>query len=98
MQGPWLNTLQNDGVHGCPVSTLQGACENGVASIGCRRRASADPAFIVPVSAISRQRAKGRSMTGLATRVGDAETKMMRATSAIKVHSVHIPAFTSGVV
>jgi hypothetical protein len=25
-----LNTLQNDGVHGCPSSTLQGACENGV--------------------------------------------------------------------
>jgi hypothetical protein len=36
-----LKTLQNDGVHGLLLSTLQGACENGVASIGCRRRASA---------------------------------------------------------
>ncbi len=33
MHGPWLNTLQNVGVHGWPSSTLQGACENGVASI-----------------------------------------------------------------
>jgi hypothetical protein len=33
MHGPWLNTLQNDGVHGRPSSTLQGAWENGVASI-----------------------------------------------------------------
>ena len=31
MQGPSLNTLQNDGVQGWPSSTLQGACENGVA-------------------------------------------------------------------
>jgi imidazolonepropionase-like amidohydrolase len=31
-----LNTLQVDGVHGSPDSTLHGACENGVASM-CRR-------------------------------------------------------------
>ena len=40
MQGPWLKTLQKDGVHGLLSSTLQGACENGVASIW-RGRASA---------------------------------------------------------
>jgi hypothetical protein len=28
-----LNTLQNDGVHGRPSSTLHGACENGVGLI-----------------------------------------------------------------
>jgi hypothetical protein len=33
MQGPWLNTLQNDGVHGSPLSTLQGECENGMGLI-----------------------------------------------------------------
>jgi hypothetical protein len=30
---PWLNTLQNVGVHGSRSNTLQGACANGVASI-----------------------------------------------------------------
>src|SRR5690349_20812530 len=52
MQGPLLNTLQNDGVHGCPSSTLQGACENGVASIW--RRCWASAVFIPTKSAIRR--------------------------------------------
>src|SRR5690242_20145589 len=48
MQGPRLKTLQNDGVQGCLLNTLQGAWENGVASMWWRRRASADPAKIIP--------------------------------------------------
>jgi hypothetical protein len=31
MHGPWLSTLQNDGVHGRPRSTLQGEWKKGVA-------------------------------------------------------------------
>jgi hypothetical protein len=56
-----LNTLQNDGVHGCPSSTLQGACENGVGLI-CRCRALAVPATIVPAIAMTRQITIRRSM------------------------------------
>src|SRR5580692_184902 len=46
MQGPRPNTLQNDGVHGRPRSTLHGACENGMGLIRCwcQRQALAGPA------------------------------------------------------
>ena len=50
MHGPRLNTLQNEGVQGCRDNTLQGACENGVASMECRRRASALPASIQSIT------------------------------------------------
>jgi hypothetical protein len=33
MHGPWLSTLQKDGVQGLPRSTLQGEWKNGVALI-----------------------------------------------------------------
>jgi len=36
-----LKTLQKYGVHGRRENTLQGACQNGVATIWCRRLASA---------------------------------------------------------
>src|ERR1700710_1085189 len=62
MHGPWLNTLQNDGVHGSPDSTLHGACANGVASIWCRRsRASAELASAALVATM-RHRTTRRSM------------------------------------
>jgi hypothetical protein len=62
MQGPRLKTLQNDGVQGWWDNTLQGACENGVASIGCRRRASALPANIKPVKTMTRKNTKRACM------------------------------------
>src|ERR1044072_193139 len=61
MQGPLLKTLQNDGVHGWPSSTLQGACENGVASIW--RRCWASAVFIPTKSAI-RTTARRQNMWG----------------------------------
>jgi hypothetical protein len=59
MQGPSLNTLQNDGVHGWPSRTLQGACENGVASIWRRDWASA---ALTPANKAIRQTVKRRNM------------------------------------
>src|SRR5215207_11664658 len=59
MHGPWLNTLQNDGVQGWPSSTLQGACENGVASIWRRDWASA---ALIPTNRPIRQKTAGRNM------------------------------------
>src|ERR1700731_4708164 len=63
MQGPRLNTLQNDGVQGCRDSTLQGACENGVASMECRCRASAVPAIVTAAADMMRQKTMRPSMT-----------------------------------
>jgi hypothetical protein len=63
MQGPRLNTLQKDGVHGRLDSTLQGACENGVASMEWRRRASAVPAADIAAMAMITQKTMRRRMT-----------------------------------
>jgi predicted alternative tryptophan synthase beta-subunit len=62
MHGPRLNTLQVNGAHGCRLSTLQGACANGVASM-CRGRASALPAAVKPARAMRRQKTMRRIMT-----------------------------------
>src|SRR4051794_36009252 len=51
MHGPWLNTLQNEGVHGFLANTLQGSCENGMGLIW-RRRASAWPAIATAASTV----------------------------------------------
>jgi hypothetical protein len=58
-----LRTLQYDGVQGFPSSTLQGACENGVASMGRRRLASAVSTAINPAVTTTRQKTMRRSMT-----------------------------------
>src|SRR6185295_4569064 len=87
MQGPSLNTLQNDGVHGRPSSTLQGACENGVASIWRRDWASAAP---IPANRPTRQTMMQRNMQRVLT--GD-PTKLVRVLARIKADGVHIPAF-----
>jgi hypothetical protein len=58
-----LNTLQKYGVHGRPSSTLQGACENGVASMGRRWPALAVPATVIPAIATTRQITTRRSMS-----------------------------------
>jgi hypothetical protein len=63
MHGPWLKTLQNDGVHGSPLSTLHGACANGVASIGCRCRAADDSANAATTTTAIKGRSKRRNMT-----------------------------------
>src|SRR5215207_1242510 len=87
MHGPSLNTLQNDGVHGWPSSTLQGACENGVASIWRRDWASAAP---IPTNRPIRQTMASRNMQWVLT---VDPTKLMHARGAIKADGVHIPAF-----
>src|SRR5262245_31949722 len=87
MHGPSLNTLQNDGVQGWPSSTLQGACENGVASIWRRCCASAVP---VPTNRPTRQRNAKRNIQRV---LASNPTKLMRAQGAIKADVVHIPAF-----
>src|SRR5690349_13062147 len=87
MQGPSLNTLQNDGVHGWPSSTLQGACANGVASIWRRDWASAAQ---IPTNRPIRQTMMHRNMQRVLT--GD-PTKLRRRLARIKADRVHIPAF-----
>jgi hypothetical protein len=62
MHGPWLNTLQNDGVHGSPDSTLHGACENGTELIWWRLQAWADPAITVTAPTMAMSRTTRRSM------------------------------------
>src|SRR5215204_6173498 len=87
MHGPWLNTLQNDGVQGLPSSTLQGACANGVASIWRRDWASA---ALIPTNRPIRQKTAGRNMRR--DPHGD-PTKLVRVLVRIKAAGVHIPAF-----
>src|SRR5215207_3355472 len=87
MQGPSLNTLQNDGVHGWPSSTLQGACENGVASIWRRDWASA---ALIPTNRPIRQTMMRRNMR--ASPQSD-PIKLVRVLARIKADRVHIPAF-----
>jgi hypothetical protein len=57
-----LKTLQKYGVHGRWDNTLQGACQNGVALIWCRRHASAGAVARSPTMAIIRTKAMRRSM------------------------------------
>src|SRR6266850_5391257 len=90
MQGPSLNTLQNDGVHGWPSSTLQGACANGVASICRRGWASAEPnPTTITVRHIMKHRSMRRSL-------GYGPTNLMSALAGIKADRVHFPAFMAG--
>src|SRR6187431_2376099 len=87
MQGPSLNTLQNEGVHGWPSSTLQGACANGVASIWRRDWASAGP---IPANRAIRQTIKHRSMR---QSLGYGPTNLMSGLVGIKAGRVQLPAF-----
>src|SRR6188474_879013 len=87
MHGPSLNTLQYDGVQGWPSSTLQGACENGVASIWRRDWASA---ALIPTNRPIRQTMMHRNMQRGPH--GD-PTKLGRGLVRIKADGVHIPAF-----
>src|SRR5436190_18981953 len=89
MQGPSLNTLQNDGVHGWPSSTLQGACEDGVASIWRRDWASAGH---IPTTIRVRHAMKNRSMR---RSLGDGLVNLMSAMVGIKVGCEHFRAFTA---
>src|ERR1700722_16353645 len=86
--------LQNDGVQGRLDSTLQGACENGAASVECRRRAWAFPAIVTAAAAMIRQKTMRRRMTQ-ALKGSPTRGKVRPATAGIKSAPVHIPAFTS---
>src|SRR3984957_16745509 len=86
--------LQNDGVQGRLDSTLQGACENGVASMECRPRAPPFPASLPAAAAIIRQKTMRRRMTQ-ALKGSPTRGKVRPATAGIKSAPVHIPAFTS---
>jgi len=90
-----LNTLQVYGVHGRPLSTLQGACENGVASMW-RGRASALPATVIPANAIIKQTTMRRSMTQAPRSQHNPRgcaIEMMCAAGGIKAGFVHNRAF-----
>src|SRR5919197_3123529 len=89
MHGPLLNTLQNDGVHGWPSSTLHGAWENGVASIWRRDCASA---ALKPINMAIRLTMVRQNMQRVLK--GD-PTKLMCALAGIKAGGVHIAAFTA---
>src|SRR5258708_30309992 len=91
MHGPWLNTLQKDGVQGLPSSTLQGSCENGIGSI-CRGRASAVAATARAATATMKPIATRDSMQRHLAR--DHE-RMMAPADGIKPTLVHIRAFTA---
>src|ERR1700761_1540190 len=70
IHGPWLSTLQNDGVHGRPRNTLQGEWKNGVALTVCSRdrHASAGRAEIIPAAAMATRTIKrARIEPGLAS-------------------------------
>jgi hypothetical protein len=86
MQGPWLNTLQNVGVHGSRSNTLQGACANGVASIWRRCWAVAG---LSPAIRTIRQIVMHRTMQANS---GD-PVKLVRVLVCIKADRVHILAF-----
>src|SRR3984957_19196179 len=86
--------LQNDGVQGRLDSTLQGACENGVASMECRRRASAFPAIVTAAAAMIRQKTMRRRMTQ-ALKGSPTRGKVRPATAGINPAPVHTPAFTA---
>jgi hypothetical protein len=79
-------------VQGRPSSTLHGACENGVASICRRGRASAAPvAMNMPIRQMAIRQSMGEpSNTGL--------VNLMPALVEIKPDCVHIPARSLAVI
>src|SRR3981081_2004427 len=89
MHGPWLKTLQNDGVHGSPLSTLHGACANGVASIGGRARAADESANAAMAITAINGNSKRRNMTRDLCNT-PRPTEMMDRHGVIKIRAVHI--------
>jgi hypothetical protein len=79
-----LKTLQKDGVQGRPSSTLHGACENGVASICRRGRASAAPvAMNMPIRQMAIRQSMGRT---LEYRSGELDARIGRDQAGLRSH------------